>query len=491
MLRWIVVQELSTFSLLPARVCKSCGCNSPLPARARLNMVYCSARCRAFEWSRANRQFSSAITVGDFENVRETIKQFAARMNRVVVGYALIGSHPISKVARQIGDSTFPRKDRKTKRMPDQSGRTSVRDTPYYSFSPWFEGPRVPVKGKYGLMVVFEGEARLYYSGSDVDVRKAFPAVDFYDEKTGQRYTLKGEVIPPKPPKPPKPATERKKRKPAAAIGPQPEREASTERVAVVPAAVAQRAPDAELDELRKKFEDERQRLTKERTDLLATISREQTLRRDLEQKLLRATSMPKPPAKDDGSSRLLAAQNRAHGEELKKLGESLSELRGRVTELEKGNASLTKERDDLTTERDALKALVVEQKLGHATLARQLITLENRATEAARERTELTEKLPAVERQRDELAAKPEDQAAPAASDASDATADAATADAGAASTPPTGPTGIVVHRLAFSGNLPPASSPKTGQPSLGILGQNHRPPVRGSANKRHKKKR
>ena len=61
----------------------------------------------------------------------------------------------------------------------------------------------MPVKGKYGLMVVFEGEARLYYSGSDVDVRKAFPAVDFYDEKTGQRYTLKGEVIPPKPPKPP------------------------------------------------------------------------------------------------------------------------------------------------------------------------------------------------------------------------------------------------------------------------------------------------
>ena len=200
---------------------------------------------------------------------------------------------------------------------------------------------------------------------------------------------------------------------------------------------------------------------------------------------------MPKPPAKDDSVSRLLAAQNRAHGDELKKLGESLSELRGRVTELEKGNASLTKERDDLTTERDALKALVVEQKLGHATLARQLITLETRATEAARERTELTEKLPAVERQRDELAAKPEDQAAPAASDASDATADAATADEGTASTPPTGPTGIVVHRLAFSGNLPPASSPKTGQPSLGILGQNHRPPVRGSANKRHKKKR
>jgi hypothetical protein len=73
-------------------------------------------------------------------------------------------------------------------------------------------------------------------------------AVDFYDEKTGQRYTLKGEVIPPKAPKPPKPPTERRKRRPAAAIGPQPERVPSTERVPeVMPAVAAPRAPDAEL----------------------------------------------------------------------------------------------------------------------------------------------------------------------------------------------------------------------------------------------------
>jgi chromosome segregation ATPase len=237
------------------------------------------------------------------------------------------------------------------------------------------------------------------------------------------------------------------------------------------------RAPDAELDELRKKFEDERQRLTKERTDLLATITREQTLRRDLEQKLLRATSMPKPPAKDDRSLRLQAAENRAQGEQVKKLGESVSELRGRVTELEKDKAGLTKERDDLTKERDDLRALVVEQKREHATLASQVIKLEERATKAERERTEL------IERPRD---AKP-DQAATA---APAETADAATADAGAASTPPTGPTGIVIQRLAFGGNLPPASSPKSGPPSLGILGQSQRPPIRGSANKKHKRR-
>ena len=456
-------------------------------------MIYCSAKCRAFEWSRANRDFCSRITVADFENIREYLKQYQSRSNRVVVGYALVRSHPSADVARQIGPSTFPPKDRKTKRMADESGRTRFKSTAYFSLVPHFEAPRVPVKGKYRLKVVFEGDTTMSYeTGVELVVHKAFPAVHFYDEKTGQRYTLKGEVIPPKAPKPPKPPTERRKRRPPAAIGPQPEREASTERVSeLVPAVVAQRAPEAELDELRKKFEDERQRLTKERTDLLATITREQTLRRDLEQKLLRATSMPKPPAKDDRSLRLQAAENRAQGEQVKKLGESVSKLQARVTEVEKDKASLTRERDALTKERDELKVKVAEQQVGNATLARQIITLE-RAKAAERERTEL------VERPRD---AEP-DQAAPAASAAPAATAapaapaapaakaDAATPDAGAASTPLTGPTGIVIQRLAFGGNLPPASSPKTGPPSIGILGQNHRSPIRGGANKKHKRR-
>ncbi len=400
-------------------------------------------------------------------------------MNRVVVRYALVGSHPIGKVARQIGDSTFPPKDRKTKRMPDEAGRTCFRSAPSYSFSPWFEGPRVPVVGSYRLNVWFEGNAQPTETNVKVDVRKAFPAVHFYDEKTGQRYTLKGEVIPPKAPKPPKPPTERRKRRPPAAIGPQPEREPSTERVSeLVPAVVAQRAPDAELVELRKKFEDERQRFTKERTDLLATISREQTLRRDLEQKLLRATSIPKPPAKDDRSLRLQAAENRALDAQIKELRQSLSQLQGRVTELEKDKAGLTRERDALTKERDELKVKVAEQQVGNATLARQIITLER--AKAARERTELVEHPPDAE----------PDQAAPAATAAPAAKADPATPDAGAASTPPSSPAGIVIHRLAFGGNLPPASSPKSGPPSLGILGQSQRPPIRGSANKKHKRR-
>ena len=474
------VSATSSYQLLPAtnpqlpaqRLCRRC--KSPIDANERLNKRYCQASCRAFVWSRAHRQFSSAITAADFENIRKQIKDFEVMIKQRVLWYALIGTHPSFPIADKIGESIFPPKDRKTKRSPDETGKICFSDAPYYCFTAFFETPRVPRVGLYQVKVWLEGDTAPIVTKQFVEVRKAFPSVHFYDEKTGLRYTLKGEVISPKAPKPPKPPTERKKRKPA----PQPEQEASTERVPeLVPAVATNRAPDAELDELRKKFEDERQRLTKERTDLLATITREQTLRRDLEQKLLRATSMPKPPAKDDRSLRLQAAENRAQGEQVKKLGESVSELRGRVTELEKDKAGLTKERDDLTKERDDLRALVVEQKREHATLASQVIKLEERATKAERERTEL------IERPRD---AKP-DQAATA---APAETADAATADAGAASTPPTGPTGIVIQRLAFGGNLPPASSPKSGPPSRGILGQSQRPPIRGSANKKHKRR-
>lgn len=485
------VSATSSYQLLPAtnpqlpaqRLCRRC--KSPIDANERLNKRYCQASCRAFVWSRAHRQFSSAITAADFENIRKQIKDFEVLIGQRVLWYALIAAHPSFPIADKIGESIFPPKDRKTKRSPDETGKICFSDAPYYCFTAFFETPRVPRVGLYQVKVWLEGDTAPIVTKQFVEVRKAFPSVHFYDAKTRLRYTLKGEVIPPKAPKPPKPPTERRKRKPA----PQPEREASTERVPVVPAAAAQRAPDAELVELRKKFEDEQQRLTKERTDLLATISREQTLRRDLEQKLLLATSIPKPPARDDRSLRLQAAENRALDAQIKELRQSLSQLQGRVTELEKDKAGLTKERDKLKEERDALK-------LANATRASQIITLEDRAKEAESDRTELTATLPAVERPRDELASKPPNQAAPAATAVPSATAvpaataDTATADAGTSSTPPSSPTGVVIHRLAFGGNLPPASSPKTGPPGLGILGQNHRSPIRGGANKKHKRR-
>ena len=195
-----MLQPASSYQIpakLPARLCLCC--DRPLEARARLNKLFCQASCRAFVWSRANREFSSTITVADFENVRESIKQFAARMNRVVVRYALVGRHPIAKADRQIGYSTFPPNDRHTKRMPDETGRTCFSSAPSYSFSPWFEGPRVPVVGSYRVKVWFEGSARPTKTSLFVDVRKAFPSVHFHNEKTRKRYKLNGEVIPPKP----------------------------------------------------------------------------------------------------------------------------------------------------------------------------------------------------------------------------------------------------------------------------------------------------
>ena len=49
----------------------------------------------------------------------------------------------------------------------------------------------MPMVGLYQVKVA-EGDTAPIVTGSKyVDVRKAFPAVHFYDEKTGQRYTLK------------------------------------------------------------------------------------------------------------------------------------------------------------------------------------------------------------------------------------------------------------------------------------------------------------
>ena len=181
--------------------------------------------------------------------------------------YALPRSTQSFPLADKIGKSIFPPKDRKTKRSPDETGKICFSDAPYYNFTAFFETPRVPMVGLYqegGL----EGDTAPKMTAKYVDVRKAYPAVHFYDEKTGQRYTLKGEAIPPKAPKPPKPPTERKKK---AHNGDRTtaERAPSTARVPeVVPATQAQRVPDAELV---KKIEEEHAR---ERADLLATITR-------------------------------------------------------------------------------------------------------------------------------------------------------------------------------------------------------------------------
>jgi cell division protein FtsB len=170
----------------------------------------------------------------------------------------------------------------------------------------------------------------------------------------------------------------------------------------------------------------------------------------------------------------------------LQEFEKSVGQLRERVAEQEKKIAKLETERDDLAKQVKTVSSQRDELQVERTTLARQVLKLEDERKEtvaqAERERTELATKLTEAVRQRDELAAKPAHQTAPA------ATAEVVMAAEGADSTPPTSPTGIVIPRLAFGGNLPPASGPKTGPPRLGILGQNNRPPIRGSANRKHK---
>ena len=473
------------------RKCQCKSCKNPIPDTAPLHKRYCQALCQANAWSRANRQFSSAFTVSDFENVREEIKQFEVRLKVRVLGYALIKAHPQYEVVSKIGKSTFPPTGRKTKRS-DETGKVCFSSAPFFSFAPWFEWPRVPLVGLYQVVVWCEGKPTPIVTGLHVEVRKALPAVHFHDDKTGQRYTLKGDLIQPKPPKPPKPPTERKKRKPATATEPQPEqapeRAPSPDRVPErVPAVAAQRAPDAELVARVKKLEEERAGQTKERADLLATIEKERkehaATRRDFE--LLRAT-VPRTPARDDSSTRLQAAEKRALDQRLQEFEKSVGQLGERVAEQEKKIAKLETERDDLAKQVKTVSSQRDELQVERTTLARQVLKLEDERKEtvaqAERERTELATKLTEAVRQRDELAAKPAHQTAPA------ATAEVVMAAEGADSTPPTSPTGIVIPRLALGGNLPLASSPKTGPPSLGILSQNNRPPIRGSANRKHK---
>ncbi len=271
-----------------------------------------------------------------------------------------------------------------------------------------------------------------------------------------------------------------------------------------MPAVAAVQAPDAELHSRVKSLEAQQERQTKEeRADLLATMEKERRehaeIRWDLEQKL-RAASVPKAPTRDDSSARLAAADqyNRALDQKLKQLEQSVQQLQARATEQDQKIGKLSNERDELTkevkavsSERDGLAKTVAVLSSERAKLADGILKVEREregqattAAQAEHDRNELAAKLLEVQRQRDELAAKLAHQAAPA------ATANEDTADEGADSTPPSSPTGIVIPRLAFGGNLPPVSSPKTGPPSLGILGQNQRPPIRGSANKKHKRR-
>ena len=146
----------------------------------------------------------SAYTVEDFEGLRAAIawkEQLLADGGKRarLIGYSLKRFHPKRELSR-IGVVEFPDPGRKTKRFPDESGVTRVIRRSYFRWGP-FEPPRVPVAGYYSVSLHYE-DGRVLGIGEH-EVAKGFPAVPFHDQE-GNRYDLKGKVIPKRSPATPK-----------------------------------------------------------------------------------------------------------------------------------------------------------------------------------------------------------------------------------------------------------------------------------------------
>ena len=176
-------------------------CPGQIGTTERSDKEFCSDACRSLNWHRNNRVQVSAYTVEDFEGLRAAIarkEQRLAEFKKVrIIGYSLKGDPPKALRAR-IGRVEFPDPGRKTKRFPDESGVTRVLRGSYFRWAP-FEPPRVPVAGDYDVILHFnDGD---WVVMGEHEVAKGFPAVPFHD-KEGNRYDLKGKVIPKRNPTP-------------------------------------------------------------------------------------------------------------------------------------------------------------------------------------------------------------------------------------------------------------------------------------------------
>ncbi len=178
--------------------CPRCPRSLELPARS--DKQFCSDACRSLNWHRNNRVQVSAYTVEDFEGLRAAIARWEERLlgyKKRIIGYSLKGDPPRALRAR-IGRVEFPDPGRKTKRFPDESGVTRVLRGSYFRWAP-FEPPRVPVAGDYDVILHFNDGGSVVMG--EHEVAKGFPAVPFHD-KEGNRYDLKGNVIPKRNPTP-------------------------------------------------------------------------------------------------------------------------------------------------------------------------------------------------------------------------------------------------------------------------------------------------
>ena len=172
-------------------------CPDQIGTTERSDKEFCSDACRSLNWQRNNRVQVSAYTVEDFEGLRAAIALTEKRLADVgkkarLIGYSLRRFHPKRELAR-LGEVEFPDPGRKTKRFPDESGVTRVLRGRYFRWAP-FEPARVPVAGYYIVSLHFD-DGGVLGMGEEQLVEKGFPAVPFYD-KEGNRYDLKGKVIP-------------------------------------------------------------------------------------------------------------------------------------------------------------------------------------------------------------------------------------------------------------------------------------------------------
>jgi hypothetical protein len=169
-------------------------CPALIHATERSDKEFCSDACRSLHWQRKNRVPVSAYTVEDFAEVLAVVARNEARIGRnaKLLGYSLRAFHPARGTAR-LGEVSFPDPNRKTKRFPDESGVARVRREPYFRYAP-FEPPRVPHVGVYTVTLHWD-DGHVGTIGDHVVVKRAFPSVPYYDQE-GNRYDLKGRLIP-------------------------------------------------------------------------------------------------------------------------------------------------------------------------------------------------------------------------------------------------------------------------------------------------------
>ncbi len=174
------------------RECALCG--GPILATERSDKEFCSDACRSLNWQRRNRVPISAYTVEDFAEVLAVVARNQVRIGRnaKLLGYSLKAYHPARGTAR-LGEFSFPNPNRKTKRFPDESGVARVRREPYFRYAP-FEPARVPHVGQFTVTLHWD-DGHVGTIGETVWVKRAFPSVPYLDQE-GNRYDLKGKLIP-------------------------------------------------------------------------------------------------------------------------------------------------------------------------------------------------------------------------------------------------------------------------------------------------------